>query len=172
MAFELTENALVAQMVRDAIVNDPSGEGGNLPRHVHARARIWYDRALKLRDQRRFCYSQIADKPFEEFLCEHESNLGILDFWDGDIVDWVGRDPKENVRTGVVKYVVVGSTIDGGGKAQVLFPEGDSRWIGWKALRHSKIPQEFVDLAKTQLMATHACPLMAHADKDKEEKNG
>lgn len=172
MEFEITRNALVAQMVCDAIHNDPSGEGGNRPTSVHARAQIWYDRALELMGKSRFYYSQIADKPFEEFLCEHESNLGILDFWDGDIVDWVGRDPKENVRTGVVKDVVVGPTIDGGGKAKVLFPDGDSSWVGWKSLRHSKIPQAIVDLAKTQLLATHACPLMAHADKDKEEKNG
>lgn len=175
MIMKMTENALVAQMVRDAIVNDPSGEGGGgLPRRVHARARIWYDRAIALKSKNCFYYSSVVDKTFEEFLCEQERNLGILDFWDGDIVDDVSMDRggNEKVRTGVVKSIKVNATINGGGRAKVLFQDGGESSIAWQHLRHSKIPQVLVDLAKTQLMATHACPLMAHSGNDKEDQNG
>lgn len=162
MAMTITESAIIAQMVRDAIINDPRNESRRTNGDVFSRAKIWYDRAQELRKNGLFYYSTIADRTFEEFICEQESNVGILDFWGGDIVDWLQYDGKSNdgVRTGVVKKIAVAPTIDGGGHAFVLFPEGDSHWVGWKALRHSRIPQEIVDLAKTQFMATHTCPLM------------
>jgi len=156
-----TENALIAQMVQDAIMNDPRVATGSGESSVFRRARAWYDRALTLKSKNRFHYSSVVDKTFEEFLCEHESNLGVLDFWDGDIVDDVSIDSsgEEKVRTGIVEFIQVNPTIHGGGHAKVLFPDGGEANIVWKRLRHSKIPQKLVDLAKTQLLATHVCPL-------------
>lgn len=159
------ENALVAQMVRDAIMNDPR-RNNRTPGDVFSRAKTWYERAEELRKNGIFYYSRIADKPFEEFLCEQESNLGILDFWDGDIVDYVARDSrgKDVVTTGVVRKVEVACTINGGGHAYVLFPDGSQKWIGWRELRHSKIPQDLIDIAKTQILATSKCPLLNGGD--------
>jgi len=170
---KITENAIIAQMVRDAIINDPRNESRRTKGDVFSRAKIWYVRAQELRENGFFYYSTIADRPFEEFICEQESNVGILDFWYGDIVDLVQYDSErdEVVSTGVVKKIAVAPTIDGGGHAFVLFTEGDSRWVGWKELRHSRIPQEIVDLAKTQFIATHTCPLMEKEEENKENEN-
>lgn len=161
MVVTRTDNALVAQMVRDAIVNDPRVAAGAGESSVFRRARVWYDRALTLKSKDRFYYTSVVDKSFEEFLCEQESNIGILDFWDGDIVDVFSLDNGggDKVLTGVVKFIQVNATIHGGGRARVLFPDGGESNIVWQRLRHSKIPQELLDLAKTQLLATHVCPL-------------
>ena len=70
-----TDNAVLAQMVRDAIVNDPRMKGytnGDL----HARAKVWHERAQKLKENNRMYYSSIADLYLSEFLCAQESSLG------------------------------------------------------------------------------------------------
>lgn len=122
----------------------------------------------KLKNCGRFYYSSIADLSLVEFLCVQESCLGILDFWDGDIVDvWVNGDVTKKA-TGVVKEIGVDPTIRGGGYAKVLFMNGDTDTYNWKYIFHSEIPQELVNIAKTQFKATHACPLMQEDNENKE----
>ena len=165
-----TDNAVLAQMVRDAIVNDPRMKGytnGDL----HARAKVWHERAQKLKENNRMYYSSIADLYLSEFLCAQASSLGILDFWDGDVVDvWVNGDVAKK-KTGVVNEIGVNPTIRGGGYAKVLFMNGETDTYNWKYIFHSAIPQELVDIAKTQFMATHACPLMKENNENKENEN-
>lgn len=159
MVIARTENAVVAQMVRDAIVNDPRMKGYT-NEDLHARAKVWHERAQKLKENNRMYFSSIADLSLSEFLCAHESCLGILDFWDGDIVYvWVNGDVTKKA-TGVVKEIGVNPTIRGGGHAEILFMNGETKTYNWKYILHSSIPQELVDIAKTQFMATHSCPLM------------
>ena len=166
MAITRTDNAVVAQMVRDAIVNDPSNKIDD----VHDRAELWHSRARMLNDEGRLYYKSVADLQLDEFLCVQESNLGILDFWEGDVVDYLVMQGSEKIldrRTGVVKKTAIDPTIRGGGHAKVLFTNGEIENCSWKYIFHSKIPQEIVDIAKTQFMATHPCPLM---EKDEENK--
>lgn len=165
-----TDNAVVAQMVRDAIVNDhriKCYKDGFL----HARAKVWHERAKKLKEENRMYFSSIADLSLSEFLCAQESSIGILDFWDGDIVDCMINGDVNRVATGVVKEIGVNPTIRGGGHAEVLFVNGETETYNWKYILHSSIPQELVDIAKTQFMATHSCPLMEKDEENKENEN-
>ena len=170
MTITRTENAVVAQMVRDAIVNDPRMKGytnGDL----HARAKVWHERAQNLKEKNRMYFSSISDLSLSEFLCAQESSLGILDFWDGDIVDCVRNGDINNTSTGVVKEIGVNPTIKGGGHAKILFTNGETETYNRKYILHSSIPQELVDIAKTQFMATHSCPLMEKQEENKENEN-
>ena len=170
MTITRTENAVVAQMVRDAIVNDPRMKGytnGDL----HARAKVWHERAQNLKEKNRMYFSSISDLSLSEFLCAQESSLGILDFWDGDIVDCVRNGDINNTSTGVVKEIGVNPTIKGGGHAKILFTNGETETYNWKYILHSAIPQELVDIAKTQFMATHSGPLMEKEEENKENEN-
>lgn len=165
-----TDNAVVAQMVRDALVNDPRMKGytnGDL----HARAKVWHERAQKLKENNKMYFSSIADLSLSEFLCAQESSLGILDFWDGDIVDCMINGDINRVITGVVKEIGVNPTIRGGGHAKILLMNGETETYNWKYILHSSIPQELVDIAKTQFMATHSCPLMEKDEENKENEN-
>ena len=65
----------------------------------------------------------------------------------------------------------VASTFRGDSNACVLFPDGNYEDICWVYLRHSRIPQELVDIAKTQFMATHSCPLMKEHNENQEDEN-
>ena len=166
MSITRTDNAVVAQMVRDAIMND-NRKKEDAKFSIYERASEWYKRAQLLRGLDRFYYSSITDLSLVEFLCAQESSLGILDFWDGDIVDvWVNGDVTKKTM-GVVKKIGVNPTIRGGGHAEILFMNGETETYNWKYIFHSEIPQELVNIAKIQFMATHACPLM---EKDKENK--
>ena len=159
MVIARTENAVVAQMVRDAIVNDPSHKLTD----VHDRAELWHQRARMLQDEGRLYYKSVADLQLDEFLCVQESNLGILDFWEGDIVDYLVMQGSEKIldrRTGVVKKTAIDPTIRGGGHAEVLFTNGKTENCSWKYICHSTIPQEMVDIAKAQLIATTKCPIV------------
>ena len=165
-----TENAVVAQMVRDAIVNDPRKKLTD----VHDRAELWHRRARMLEDKGLFYYKSVADLQLDEFLCVQKSSLGILDFWEGDIVDYLVMQGSEKIldrRTGVVRKTAIDPTIRGGGHAEVLFMNGETENCSWKYIFHSTIPQELVDIAKTQLMATHTCPLMEKDKENKEKEN-
>lgn len=164
-----TENAVVAQMVYDAIRNDPRSPERLPSGYVLERARVWYDRLLKMKDDNRLCSNSMADHDFQEFLCLNDEWARILDFWTGDIVDKVHGDEK--VKTGVVKSTRVASTFRGDSNACVLFPDGNYEDICWVYLRHSRIPQELVDIAKTQFMATHSCPLMKEHNENQEDEN-
>lgn len=170
MSITRTDNAVVAQMVRDAIVNDPSDKLTD----IHDRAELWHRRARILRDEGRLYYESVADLQLDEFLCVHESNLGILDFWDGDIVDYLVTNGSEQIldrRTGVVRKTAIDPTIRGGGHAEIMFTNGETENCSWKYIIHSTIPQELVDIAKAQLMATHTCPLMEKDEEKKENEN-
>jgi len=165
-----TDNAVVAQMVRDALVNDPRSNGCSIE-DIHARATVWYERAQKLRDKVMMYYSSIANLSLDEFLCAQESSLGILDFWDGDIVDCMINGDVNRIVTGVVKEIGINPTIKGGGHAKVLHMNGETETINWKYILHSSIPQELVDIAKAQCMAIHQCPLMENDNEKKENEN-
>lgn len=157
MAKKLTENALVAQMVRDAIVNDERRENGRTPLNdVLGRAKLWFDRAKTLVGRKKCYYDSLVQGGFDKFLCSQESNLGILDFWDGDVVEF--RGDKGAVMTGVVKSVSVSATIHGGGSAIVMYPDGKEAYCDWKDLYHAKIPQAILEIAKTQILASGKCP--------------
>ncbi len=157
MAKRITSGALVAQMVLDAIVNDERREGGETPLgDVLERAKLWYDRAKTLFGQQRFYYGYCIQNGFDKFLCSQESNLGILDFWDGDVVEF--RSDSGVVKTGVVKSISINATIHGGGSAIVVFPDGVEKHCDWKNLYHAKIPQAILDIAKAQIMASGECP--------------
>lgn len=157
MSKKLTENALVAQMVRDAIVNDERREDGKTPLgDVLERAKLWFDRAKTLFGMRKCYYESCVQYGFDKFLCSQESNLGILDFWDGDVVEF--RGDTGVVKTGVVKSVRISATIHGGGAAIVMFPDGEEKHCGWENLYHAKIPQSILDIAKTQILASGKCP--------------
>lgn len=157
MAKKLTENALVAQMVRDAIVNDERREDGKTPLgDVLERAKLWFARAKALVDLKRCYYDNCVQYGFDKFLCSQESNLGILDFWDGDVVEF--RSDDGVVKTGVVKSVSISATIHGGGSAIVMYPDGKEAYCDWKNLYHAKIPQAILDIAKAQILASGKCP--------------
>lgn len=157
MAKRLTSGALVAQMVLDAIVNDDRREDGKTPLgDVLERAKLWFDRANALVGWKRCYYDNLVQYGFERFLCSQESNLGILDFWDGDVVEF--RSDSGVVKTGVVKSVSINATIHGGGCADVVFPDGEEKRCDWKNLYHAKIPQSILDIAKAQIMASGKCP--------------
>ena len=165
-----TDNAVVAQMVRDAIINDDRRKEDS-EQSVISRASLWYERMKKLKERGRFYYTSISDLLLGEFLCAQESSLGILDFWDGDIVDvWVNGDVTKKT-TGVVKEIGVNPTIRGGGYAKVLFMNGETETYNWKYIFHSEIPQGLVDIAKTQFIATHTCPLMKENNEKQEDEN-
>lgn len=170
MTITRTENAVVAQMVMDALVNDPRMKCYT-NEDLHARAKVWHERAQKLKENNRMCFSGIADLSLSEFLCAHESSLGILDFWDGDIVECVRNRDINNTATGVVKEIGVNLMIKGGGHAKILFTNGETETYNWKFILHSSIPQEIVDIAKTQLIATHTCQLMEKDEENKENEN-
>lgn len=157
MAKRLTSSSLVAQMVLDAIANDDRREEGKTPLgDVLERARLWFDRAKTLVGLKRFYYDNLVQYGFDKFLCSQESNLGILDFWDGDVVEF--RSDSGVVKTGVVKYVSVKASIHGGGGAIVMFPDGVEKHCGWENLYHAKIPQAILDIAKAQIVASGKCP--------------
>ena len=157
MAKRLTSSALVAQMVLDAIVNDERREDGKTPiGDVLERAKLWYDRAKALVGWKRCYYDNLIQYGFERFLCSQESNLGILDFWDGDVVEF--RSDNGVVKTGVVKSVSINATIHGGGGAIVVFPDGEEKHCDWKNLYHAKIPQSILEIAKAQIVASGKCP--------------
>lgn len=157
MAKRLTSGALVAQMVLDAIVNDERREDGKRPLDdVLERAKLWFDRAKALVGWKRCYYDNCVQYGFDKFLCSQESNLGILDFWEGDVVEF--RSDDGVVKTGVVKSVSVSATIHGGGAAIVVFPDGEEKHCDWKNLYHAKIPQAILDIAKAQIVASGKCP--------------
>ena len=157
MSKRLTSGALVAQMVQDAIVNDERREDGKTPLgDVLERAKLWFDRANALVGWKRFYYDNCVQYGFDKFLCSQESNLGILDFWQGDVVEF--RSDNGVVKTGVVKSVSVNATIHGGGAAIVVFPDGEEKHCDWKNLYHAKIPQSILDSAKAQIVASGKCP--------------
>ena len=157
MSKKITSNAVVAQMVRDAIVNDERREDGKTPLgDVFERANIWYNRAKTLVGWKKCYYDSYVQNGFETFLCSLESDLGILDFWDGDVVEF--RSDAGVVKTGVVKHVSIAATIHGGGSAVVVFPDGEEKRCDWKNLYHAKIPQSILDIAKAQIMASGKCP--------------
>lgn len=161
MKKEITRNALVAQMVRDAIVNDPRASGYT-DESLYERAYQWYERAIAL-DGRgtdpSYARLTLADT-FAKFLCQRTSAFGILDFWDGDVVNYMNADGK--TETGVVKSIHVCATIHGGGHAIVLLPSGKETQVCWEALFHAKLPQEILDIAKAQLKASGVCPCPFH----------
>ena len=151
-------NGLVAQMVLDAVSDDERREGGDgQSRDVLERAKLWFKRAKELSDNRSFYYDAVLNNGLEGFLCSYESNLGILDFWKGDVVEIRYRNGEAKV--GVVKTTSVAPTIYGGGYAIVVFPDGSEKTHDWKSLTHSKIPQSVLDIAKAQIMASGKCPL-------------
>ena len=157
-------------MVRDAIMNDDRRKE-DAKFSIYDRAYEWYERMQKLKECGRFYHKCISDLSLGRFLCAQESSLGILDFWDGDVVDvWVNGDVAKK-KTGVVNEIGVNPTIRGGGYAKVLFMNGETDTYNWKYIFHSAIPQELVDIAKTQFMATHACPLMKENNENKENEN-
>lgn len=156
-----TDNAVVAQMVRDAICNDDrkSGIGAE---DVLERAKKWYERALALRSSGNIYYKECLES-FERFLCDQESNFGILDFWEGDVVEYKDGDRS---RVGAVRNIYCNATIHGGGGAIVVFPDGSEKHCGWRCLSHSKIPQEILDVARAQIIASFKCPIMNREDDD------
>lgn len=157
MAKRITSNALVAQMVLDAIVNDERREDGKTPiGDVLERAKLWFDRAKALVGWNKCYYSNCVQYGFDKFLCSQESNLGILDFWQGDVVEF--RSDRGVVKTGVVKSVIINATIHGGGMAIVVFPDGNEKPCDWESLYHARIPQSILDIAKAQIMASGKCP--------------
>lgn len=157
MAKRLTSDALVAQMVKDAIVNDERREDGKTPfGDVLERAKLWFDRARALVGWKRCYYDSCVQYGFDKFLCSQESNLGILDFWQGDVVEFRGENGV--VKTGVVKSVSINATVHGGGAAIVVFPDGKEKHCDWTNLYHAKIPQSILDIAKAQIMASGQCP--------------
>lgn len=157
MAKRLTSGALVAQMVLDAIVNDERREDGKTPiGDVLERAKLWFGRAVALVGLKRCYYDNYVRNGFDKFLCSQESNFGILDFWQGDVVEF--RSDNGIVKTGVVKSISIKSTINGGGGAAVVFPDGEEKYCGWENLYHAKIPQAILDIAKAQIMASVKCP--------------
>lgn len=151
---EMRASDCIAQMVWNAAVNDDRA-GNEKPKDVLERARLWYDRLCGVAANGRCYYADVARKPFDEFLCETESNMGILDFWDGDVI----TDDKG--RTGIVKYISVECTIRGGGYAKVIYPTGKTENVGWKYMKHAVLPAEFLAIAKAQLLNScpEVCPL-------------
>jgi len=144
----------IAQMVWNAAVNDDRAENER-PKNILERARLWYDRLCGIAANNRCYYTNVAKKPFDEFLCEIEGGMGVLDFWDGDVI----TDDKG--RTGIVKYIVVECTIRGGGHAKVIYPTGETENVGWEHMKHAVLPAEFLAIAKVQLMAKcEKCRLM------------
>jgi hypothetical protein len=174
MEMDRTKNAIVAQMAKDAIINDPRCPGfGN--GDILKRAKTWYER-LKLLMRHEGpggLKCRMDDMSFEEFACSMNSTLGVLDFWEGDVVDKVLADSSGNVSTDtcVVTGIYINYPTEGGGKASVLYTDGDTELVSWKVLRHSSIPQKILDIAKTQFMATHKCPLMEKDGEKKENEN-
>ena len=157
MSKRLTSSALVAQMVLDAIVNDERREDGKTPLgDVLERAKLWYDRAKALVGWKKCYYDNLVQCGFDNFLCSLESDFGILDFWEGDVVEFRGDNGV--VKTGVVKSISSNATIHGGGGAIVMFPDGEEKHCDWKNLYHAKIPQAILDIAKAQIVASGKCP--------------
>lgn len=148
-------NPCVAQMVQDAIANDPNKTSG-LPRTTLERARVWYDRANMLLGRAKIT-SSLRLGSFDEFLCSFDSYAGTLDFWDGDVV----KDSKG--RVGVVKCVQIAPAVYGGGHASVLFPNGKVESVKWDEMTHSEIPDEFLAIARAKLRAECRCPLSDEA---------
>ena len=148
-------SSLVAQMVLDAIVNDGRCEDGKTPLgDVLERAKLWFDRAKALVGWKRCYHDDCVQYGFDKFLCSMESDLGILDFWQGDVVEF--RSDNGVAKTGVVKSVSISAT--GGGAAVVVFPDGEEKYCDWKNLYHAKIPQAILDIARAQIMASGKCP--------------
>lgn len=144
----------IAQMVWNAAANDGRAENEK-PKGVLERARLWYDRLCGITAKGRCYYDAVAKKPFDEFLCAVETTMGILDFWDGDVI----TDDKG--RTGIVKSISIECAIRGGGHAKVLFPTGKVENICWECIGHAALPAEFLAIAKVQLMAKcEKCRLM------------
>lgn len=157
MERQRTKNAVVAQMVRDAIVNDGRREDGKTPLgDVLEMAKVWFDRAKTLVGWKRCYYATCVQNGFDKFLCSQESDLGILDFWQGDVVECY--DVNGVHRVGVVKYIDIRPIIHGGGHATVVFPDGDEKNYAWDYMLHSKMPQSVIDIAKAQIMASGKCP--------------
>lgn len=157
MKKKITEGALVAQMVRDAISND-TRVSGYTNDDLYERACLWYDRADTLVERGTdpsYARVALADTR-ERFLCQHESAFGILDFWDGDIVNYTKANGETEV--GVVKSIHVSPTIHGGGHACVLTLTGKETKVRWDELFHAELPQEILDIAKAQLKASGICP--------------
>lgn len=158
MKKKTTDSALVAQMVRDAIVNDTRRAPGYTDDDLYERACLWYDRAnILVKRGTDPSYAMIAPADtMVRFLCQHESAFGILDYWDGDIVNYTKANGKTEV--GVVRSIHVSPTIHGGGHACVLSLAGEEMTVRWEELFHAELPQEILDIAKAQLKASGVCP--------------
>jgi hypothetical protein len=155
---EITANGVIAQMVRDAIVNDPrkDDKGWTVMSDVYERAKLWRSRAQRLAEGGRCFYGSIVRLPMEEFLCTIEPDFGILDFEDGEVVECAFSGGGR--LTGVIEKIYVNCGSSGGGHARVLFPNGEKRIIGWKDMYHSTIPEEILKIARMQLIAGGECP--------------
>lgn len=157
MAKQSTGNAVVAQMVRDAIQNETRKDeyGNPIMSNVLERAKAWYGR-LKELHKKGDCHCGISEKvSFEEFLCDARSQLRILDFWEGDIVECHYGHPGHMV--GVIRKTIVGMDSS---YASVLFADGSKKDVDEGCIFHSSIPGEILDVAIAQLIASKKCPFM------------
>lgn len=163
---EITSNGVIAQMVRDAIVNETrKGEDGwTLMGDVYERAKLWHNRAQKLVENGRCYYGDIVKLPMEEFLCTIEPNFGILDFEDGEVVECAFSGGGR--LTGVIEKTYAVNSSSGGGYANVLFPNGEKRRIRWEDMYHSTIPEEILKVARMQLIAGGKCPFTEKEDQN------
>lgn len=154
-------SALIAEEVLDAI-RDDKRKDSSMPTDTVERAKLWYERLQTCTKRNRNYYTEVSKRDFAGFLCSVETEMPILDFWDGDIV----KDDKG--RTGVVKGISISPVIHGGGHAEVLFTDGKTESIRWENLYHSELPDEFLELAKTRLKAKGGCPLIGGCDADED----
>lgn len=163
---EITTNGVIAQMVRDAIVNETrkGKDGWTLMGDVYERAKLWYNRAQKLVEDGRCYYGDIAKLPMDQFLCAIESEFGILDFEDGEVVECAFSGGGR--LTGVIEKIYVNCCSSGGGHASVLFPNGERRTIDWEDMYHSTIPEEILKIARMQLLAGGKCPFTEKEDQN------
>lgn len=163
---EITANGVIAQMVRDAIVNETrkGKDGWVLMSDVYERAKLWYNRAQKLAEDGRCYYGDIAKLPMEEFLCEINSEFGILDFEDGEVVECAFSGGGR--LTGVIEKIYVNCCSSGGGHASVLFPNGEKHIIPWEDMYHSTIPEEILKIARMHLIAGGKCPFTEKDDQN------
>lgn len=151
---------LIAQLVLDAIHSDPRKDRNPMPTGVLPRAKLWFDRLQKLKRVNRNYYASIAEMDFPGFLCSSEPNMAILDFWDGDVVK------DKNGVSGIVKDISISPTVQGGGHAHVLYPDGKIKSVRWDDMDHATLPEEYLQLAKTMLKAECKCPFAGNDDED------
>ena len=154
MARQMTDSAVIAQMVRDAIYNETRKDkaGKTILSDTYERAKLWHERAKLLNYAGRCYYGHIANKPLDEFLCETNPSFGILDYVAGEVVEceWGNR-----LVTGVIRETRIDPS---SGTAIVVFPNGEHRDFSWRELSHSKIPDEILEVAKAQFIASNKCP--------------